>query len=189
MDPEEAQQHLLMVDTILRRNDTRSRAAAAAYILWGVGSALYYVWFIQAFRAFLGIWIFNVAFAVTLAALAASVWTFRLGVRDRVTVADRQALAAFAGVTVAMVLLKLIWNTNGLVPGPAYGIVWTFGFAVALTLLGSGGQPILFMGGIALFCGIFFGSLVPSQLAVVLFLANLTGIAGPGIYFALRRSR
>lgn len=188
MDSDEARQHLTMVDGILRRNERRLHLAPMSYILWGVSNACIYAGYMQQLPSEVSVLFYACGILLSFVALLSSAWSYRVAITDRYTMLDRQAFAAFAGITLFMIVMKPVWNAHALVDGAAYALIWTFGFAVSMVLIGAAGQRILLAGGCILFCGMIAGSISPNSLAISLAIASFLGIAGPGVFFALRRN-
>jgi len=188
VDAREAQEHLTLVEGILRRNERRLHPAPFAYISWALSGACFYGGYVPGVPPSTASLLFRIGIALSFVALGVSIWAYRVAVSDRYSMLDRQAFAAFAGITLFMIVMKQVWSSNGLVSGPAFALLWTFGFAVSLLLIGSAGQRALFLGGLALFAGLVVGSVVPSALSLSLLVASLLGIGGPGVYALLRRN-
>ena len=188
MEANEAHEHLTLVEGILRRNERQLHAAPFAYIFWAVSGACFYAGYLSGVSPSAASLLFRAGIALSVAALVVSVWAYRVAISDRYSMLDRQAFSALAGITFFMIVMKQVWWSNGLVTGAAFALLWTFGFAVSLLLIGSAGQRALLFGGLILFAGLIIGSIVPQALAISLLVANLAGIGGPGVYALLRRN-
>ena len=185
--PFDASGHLDTAVEILRRADRAASPVPWTYIAWGlVGPAYYAPWF-KLFPAAdpvlapsLGLMLAGAATALTIVDFA------RVG-RDRVTYLDRQAFATFALVTTLLWSLKAVWFGTGLVGGAAYALIWSLGLAIPLIVLGLGGVRPLLAGGLVLVAAIVAASFARTYLGDILAVGNLLGIAGPGVWYLVRR--
>ncbi len=181
-----ADQHLSVVQHILERSGRAQRPTPYTYLIWALASAVAYLGYVPQLAAH-EVLLFNLGDLLLLAAYALTAWEFFRLLRDRVTTLDRQALFAFAGVTLFVGVMKIVWYAHGIMIGADYGIAWSMGFALSLILLGIGPMRPLLIGGLALTASIIIGSLYINELALVLAIGSLLGIGGPGLYFLMRR--
>ncbi len=184
----QARERLHMIDAILERSGRAQRPLPGTYVAWGLTGALFNAAYVPAFSALSSVFTTSGEICTGIAYLLTALEYTRAR-RLRQTPMDRQALAVFAGVTTTLWVLKWIWLSNGLVDGVAFSLMWSLGFAIALLVHGSGPMRALSLGGVVLLICVFVASFVPSSMALVLMIGNLLGVAGPGVYFALRSTR
>lgn len=186
VNAESAREQLGLVRSVLEHAGKRQRPAPFTYIAWGLASAIYYLAYTPSLASNSDTLV-TIAELLTVVAYGLTIGEFFRARRERATMLDRQALAVFAGVTTVLWTLKILWSSSNLVDGPAFGIMWTLGFAIALLVHGSGPLRPLLVGGILLVVAVVVGSLAPVHLTLTLAIGNFIGIAGPGLYFLVRR--
>ena len=186
LDATAAQEQLDIVQHALRRAGHEPRPAPVTYLAWGVTSFLFNLAYVPALAAQNGA-IFFAAEIVMVVAYLLTIYEYAVMRRARTTSVDQQALIVFAVVTTVLWILKLVWYSDGLVGGAAFALMWSLGFAIALIVHGAGPMRPLLAGGLVILAAVFVASLAPATFAVALAVGNLLGLAGPGVYFLLRR--
>lgn len=183
----DAREHLTLVQSILERAGRTQRPLPATYMAWGCTSALFNLAYVPSLAGLQN----NVLLAAEVLMIAAyvlTVWEFIKGRQVRATMLDRQAIVIFAVVTTVLWTLKYIWFGNGLVGGVAFAFMWSLGFAISLIVHGAGPMRPLFVGGWLLLASVYAASFFPHDMALILAVGNLLGVAGPGLYFTVKRT-
>lgn len=186
-DRDEAREHLRMVNSILDRAGRSARPFPSTYVAWGLTGTLFNLAYAQSLSAF-STQLAIAGEAMTVIAYILTAVEFVRAQRTRTTLLDRQAILLFAGITTVLWVLKWIWFSNNVVDGVAFSFMWSLGFAIALIIYGAGPMRPLFVGGCILIAGVFAASFMPGWMPLILAIANFAGVAGPGVYFAIKRS-
>lgn len=183
----DAREQLTLVQSILERAGRTQRPLPVTYMAWGCTSALFNLAYVPSLSAMQDR-LLLVAQVMLIAAYALTLWEFVKWRRLRATMLDRQAIVVFAVVTTVLWTLKYIWFSNGLVGGVAFAFMWSLGFAISLIVHGAGPMRPLFVGGWLLLASVYVASFMPHEMALILAVGNLLGVAGPGLYFTVKRT-
>jgi hypothetical protein len=186
MDSSQARDHLDSVATILRTADRSLNVQPWVFVIWGLFATLLNG-LQQAHSAGAALPADSaVQLPMLLIAIVATVLvTLRDGGRE--TLIDRHAGIVFS-VVVAVLLIASFTAQHRVIPYAAMGLFWSFGFAMALLIVGFEASRILAAGGLVLVAASVIACFVPAWFNGVLAAGWLAGLVVPGLLLAWRRS-
>lgn len=187
MDSTQARDHLDSVATILRTADRSLHVQPWIFVVWGLFAAAVNA-VNQARLA--GVALLGdaaIQLPMLLVAIAATVWLSVRAANGRETLMDRHAGVVFS-VVFAVLLVANFAAQHRVVPYEGMALFWSFGFAMALLIVGIEASRALLVGGLALVAAGVAACFVPSWLSGLLAAGWLAGMVAPGIVLAWRRS-
>ncbi len=184
MGPSQARDHLDSVATILRDADRRLGMPPAVLVAWGLVGAMINV---LAHARGLGAALPSDSVLqplMFLTAIAVTAWAAKRG-SGRETRIDREAAVAF-GVVCAVLVVASVVAQGELLPYRGMAVVWAFGIAQALLIVGLLGSRVLALGGVALLAGGVAACFLPSLFHLALASGWVAGMVAPGVVLAAR---
>jgi hypothetical protein len=185
MNVSEAQEHLRMVQDIVRTTDRTVRVPAG--ILIGVGSVCTVITAVMQARK-LGLdvppdyYVQPPAWVVMMLIIGVTAWRGRGAHRE--TLLDSYAGSAFFAA-LAMALTLTVTAQHRVIPPDGIGLVWAGSFSMALLVIGAMGSRVLLAGGVAMLIAVGVAGLVPGWLPGMVAVAWFVGFVIPGIVLAL----
>lgn len=187
MDSSQAREHLDSVATIVRTADRSLNVQPWIFVIWGLFATL--INGAQQARA-AGVAVPGDAWfqlPLLLAAIGATVWLSVRAESGKETLVDRHTGIVFS-VVFAVLLVANFAAQHRVVPYEGMALFWSFGFAMALLIVGFEASRTLLAGGVALLAAGVAACFAPQWFSGVLAAGWLAGMVLPGIALALRGS-